>query len=263
MARNIIQSLKFGKQPVGFDAREFARRLEQGYLQERRETKFTKKVTFSPSSIGYGHGTCARFWYLAFEGGTWEEKTDAMGVANMANGSAAHDRIQKALKNTGMVISLEEEMRLEDPPVRGYIDAIIRMDDEIIIGEIKTTRQESFLPMQMSMKAKNNHMIQLLMYMKSQGRKYGFIMYENKNTQEYLVIPVEFTKENETKLEEVLDWLRQVRKAWDEQTLPERPFRKYKGNLSAICKECPLSTKCWEETEDGEVKIDKMQVPVF
>lgn len=263
MSRNIIQSLKFGKQPVLFDAREFGKRLEQGILGGRRESKFTTKKTFSPSSIGYGHGTCARFWYLAFEGGDWVETTDAMGIANMENGSAAHDRIQAALKRTGMVKSLEEEMTLSDPPVRGFIDAVVEMDGVPVVGEIKTTRQESFLPMQLSMKAKNNHMIQILLYMKAKAIKHGFVMYENKNTQEYLVIPVEYTPENEAKLETVLDWLRKVRKTWEDKTLPKRPFRLYKGGLSKVCQGCPLSKVCWEDNEEGTVEVEKMTVPEF
>jgi CRISPR/Cas system-associated exonuclease Cas4 (RecB family) len=257
MSREIVQGLKFRK-PAAFDGAAFSALVEKAYLDSRRESKHTQKVSFSPSSIGYGNGTCPRYWYLAFEGGHFEETTDALGVANMMNGTDAHTRLQKLFEQSGVLVATEVEVKLADPPIRGFIDALIRWEGEIVVGEIKTTRQEAFLFRQTSMKPAPNHLFQILIYMKGTGKSQGFLFYENKNTQEFLVIPVEMNERNEKILEDALEWLRTVRKAWEEdKTLPERPFRKN----NKICKNCPVYELCWNQTGPGEVNIPVMEVP--
>ena len=39
--------------------------------------RFQKKTTFAPSTLTYGAGECARYWYLAFEGGIFHDNADA------------------------------------------------------------------------------------------------------------------------------------------------------------------------------------------
>lgn len=257
MAREIIKNLKFKKQPGGFDADKLAGMLEDAYLSKRREPRKAKKYSFAPSSIAYGHGNCPRYWYLAFEGGTAIDNNDALGIANMENGSQAHERIQKLFEKTGTLVASEVEVKLSDPPVRGFIDVMIRWDDEVVVGEIKTTRQEAWMVRQNSMAPSANHLLQVLIYMKATGKKQGFLLYENKNTQEFLIIPVNMNEKNEKILEDVLEWLRTVYKAWQDQTLPTRPFRVN----NKICKNCPVQDWCWNGQPDGVVTIPVMEVP--
>jgi CRISPR/Cas system-associated exonuclease Cas4 (RecB family) len=254
----MIRNLRFRKEtPDGFSADKLAKMLEDAYLGQRREDKHTTKKTFSPSSIGYGHARCARYWYLAFEGNEFIETTDAIGVANMANGTLAHERIQGLFRETGILEEEELEITMEDPPIRGFADVVILWEGESVIGEIKTTRQESFEFRRTSMKPSANHLLQILIYMKATGKKTGFLLYENKNTQEFIVIPVRMTPKNEKTLENALTWLREVRKAWEDQTLPARPVKR---RDSVVCKQCPVYNVCWNETEDGELKIPLMEV---
>jgi hypothetical protein len=87
MGRKIIGNLKFKKADIdGFDANEFAKMLEEVYIGDGNQSGFKQKTTFSPSTIGYGHGNCGRYWFIAFEGAEFEEKFDAMARANMENG---------------------------------------------------------------------------------------------------------------------------------------------------------------------------------
>ena len=59
MSKSIIGSLKFKKVAAGdFDHVEFAKEIEEAYLSNRKTDSFTQKKTFSPSTIGYGHGNC-------------------------------------------------------------------------------------------------------------------------------------------------------------------------------------------------------------
>lgn len=257
MARAIIQTLHFRQPAEDYDLTELGNLLEQAYLAQSSGTKERKKETFAPSAIAYGHGTCPRYWYLAFNGCEMTDTVDAMGMANMMNGSAAHERIQKMFEETGTLVSAEVEVKMANPPIRGFIDLMIRWNDEIVIGEVKTAKQESFLFRQNSMKPTANHLIQLLIYLKATGKRRGFFFYENKNTQEYLIIPVELTESNEKIIEDVFGWLREVYQTYENETLPERPFSK----RNKICKNCPVFAECWERQPEGVIAVAPMEVP--
>lgn len=255
MARDIVQNLTF-RQKQSFDSASFSKFLEAQYLKSNRSGTRTKK-TFAPSSIGGYNGLCPRYWYLAFNEHDFEDNNDALGIANMANGTAAHSRIEKLLEDSGVPVDIEVEITLTDPPIRGFIDFMLEWDGEIVIGEFKTARQEVFLIRQAQMKPSAQHLIQVLIYLKATGKKSGFVLYENKNTQEFLVIPVELNDRNEKIISEVFDWLRMVYTNFEEGELPKRPFTK----RNKICKSCPLFNDCWEKQPEGTVDIPIMEVP--
>lgn len=258
MARDIVQGLYFRKQPDAFDVSELSKVLEEAYLAKRRPDGHTQKKSFAPSTVGYGHGTCARYWYLAFEGGNTVDLTDALGIANMSYGTQAHERIQGLMRDAGILIDDEVELLANDPPIRGFMDALVRWKGERVVGEIKTTRQEIFAHRQATMKPAGYHLLQVLIYMWITKCKHGFLLYENKNSQEFLIIPVEMNPENEKILNETLEWLRNTYKAWTDKTPPNRPFTKRSKN----CKNCPFFDHCWsDDSPEPTVEIPAMVVP--
>lgn len=264
MGRNIIKGIKI-RNTKGLNPTEIAEAIEKGFLNQRRPlSAWTEKSTFSPSTIGYGHGTCARYWNIVFRGlDNYTDTTDAMGVANMSLGSAFHEEIQKALGSAGLLVKSEQEIKIEDPPIRGFLDAIVNWKDEDLVCEIKTTRQESFIFKETSGKPSANHLLQILIYMRATGIKRGFLLYVNKNDQTMLVIPVEMDEENTKIIEEVFEWLRTVRKAYEEGVWPKRPFRKSRETglpSNNICRNCPVQQACFAR-EDGDVLIPLMEVP--
>jgi len=254
MASKLVKNLTFKKSTEGVDGAELAVLLEKAYLESNRNEFMTKK-TFSPSGIGYGKGRCPRYWFLAFNGADFEETNDAVGIANMENGTAAHERMEKMFQRTGILKESETELLIEDPPVRGFIDLIIDWNGEDAIGEFKTTRSEAFLNRQASMKPAGYHLLQILIYMEGRGAKQGFVIYENKNTQEILIIPVNMTEKNKEIVQEVFDWMRTVYSNWQDDNLPTRPFRKN----SKECKGCPLSETCWDGPK-GDVTIEALPI---
>jgi CRISPR/Cas system-associated exonuclease Cas4 (RecB family) len=260
LSRNIVSGLKFRRQPEGFDANELASLLEESYMKQRRQDKHTQKKTFSPSTIGYGHGTCPRYWFLAFTGAPFVETVDALGIANMANGTQAHERIEKLFDDSGIRLGNEIEITMVDPPIRGFADVEVDWKGEPVIGEIKTTRQEAFLVREASGKPSANHLFQILIYMRARDRKYGFLLYENKNSQEFLVIPIEMTERNAKILDNALDWMRTVYKSYQDETAPVRPWKK----PVKICQGCPVKDWCWsDESPEGVADIPKMEVPTL
>ena len=230
--------------------------LNDAYLSKKRESKFTQKNSFSPSTIGYGHGNCARYWFIAFNGSVFEENQDAVAIANMMNGTQAHERLQNLIKDMPWFKEEEREMLNQDPPVRGFADLILDVNDKEVVGEIKTAKEEIFLHKQTNMKPSGNHLIQLLIYMKINKSKEGFFIYENKNTQEVVVIPVDMNKENKELVEYTFEWMKDVWSAYKSDTLPTKSFTK----SSYTCKNCPVMKECYSR-EKGDIEIEKFEVP--
>lgn len=253
---SIVKNLKF-KKVEGFDPHKFAQMLEDAYISTARDGKNTKKSTFSPSTVGYGHGNCPRYWFIAFNGADFDETKDPGAIANMLNGTYAHDRIQKMMEKTGTVKHLEKEIKYDDPPIRGFVDAVIEWEGKDIVGEIKTAKSETFDVKAASNKPSGNHRIQILMYMKVLEIDEGFVMYENKNTQEICVIPISMNENNKKFIEEVFEWMRGVYAAYEANTLPTRTNTK----SSYQCKGCPVRAKCWKELGDGDTEMEALVVP--
>jgi CRISPR/Cas system-associated exonuclease Cas4 (RecB family) len=257
MGRDLIANLKFQKMAdsEGFDANEFSKMYEEAVLSGKRPNEFTQKKTFSPSGVGYGNGNCPRYWFIAFTGAEFENKTDAMGVANMDNGTYVHDRIQKNFAKTSVFKENEPEITHDDPPIRGFADSIIEWNGKEVVGEIKSAKQEIFDIRQAEMQGLPYHKIQLLTYMKIRGAKQGFFFYENKNDNSFLIIPINMDEKNSKLIEGVWDWMRKVYAAYEAGTLPERKFTK----STWACKGCPVFKTCWEDKKDlGEIDIEAL-----
>jgi CRISPR/Cas system-associated exonuclease Cas4 (RecB family) len=250
------------KQNEIFNAEAMIEKINSGYIVDRGP-KQTKKKTFAPSTIAYQHGQCPRYWFLAFDGNVFDDYTDAYGVANMSSGTMGHERIQNAMLKSGVAVeyindknekTTEFKVISNDPPIFGYGDVMLNWEGEEIIGEIKTMMSEAFEYRKKTNKPKGAHLIQLLLYMKILGKAKGALIYENKNNHEIMIIPVEVNDNYRQWIDYAFDWMRQVRKAWEGQTLPTKNYR---GN-SKICKTCPVKAAC-ANAGDGTIKIASLE----
>ena len=244
------------------DTQALVEKIQSGYTVKRVD-KFQTKKTFAPSTIAYSHGECPRYWYLAFDGATFEDNADAYGAANMTAGTLSHGRIQSAMMNAGVAKifrdddnqpTTEFKIRYDDPPIFGYGDAMIDWEGEEIVGEIKTMLNEGFEYRKKTLKPKTGHLIQLLIYMKILKKSKGVLIYENKNNHELLIIPVEVTDHYRQWIDNTFQWMRDVRKTWVERKLPTKNYR----SNSKICKTCPIQKACADAGE-GVVKIASME----
>jgi CRISPR/Cas system-associated exonuclease Cas4 (RecB family) len=233
---------------------DLIKKIQSGYVAERGP-KHTQKKTFAPSTIAYGHGECPRYWYLAFDGQTFEDHADPYGAANMTAGSLSHGRIQTAMRDSGILIEDEFKIINEDPPIFGYGDVMLDYKGERLVGEIKTVRNDDFEHKKLSRKPKMGHLMQLLMYMKVWKIRKGVMIYENKNNHELLTLPVIVNDQYRTWVDETFEWMRVVYKSWQDKQLPEIPYR----SNSRICKSCPIQKAC-AEAGDGTIKIKPMKL---
>ena len=227
--------------------------IQKGYIANRGP-RHQQKKSFAPSTIAYGHGECARYWYLAFDGGTFEDNADAFAGANMTNGTLSHNRIQAAMADAGILKEAEFKIISNDPPIFGYGDVILDWEGEELLGEIKTMMNEGFEYRKNNRKPKPGHLIQLLIYMKILQKRKAVLIYENKNNHELLILPVEINDYYKQWVNNAFDWMRSVRQAWVDRTLPEKNYR----SNSKICKSCPLAKTC-ADAGKGDVVINRLE----
>lgn len=225
-----------------FGIKEFNALLESTL---ERESGWKQKTSFAPSSLGY-HGQCPRYWYYAFKGEEFSYDPDPLGVANMNNGTSAGERIAGMLERAGILKGAEVELINEDPPIHGYIDALVMWQEQEVVVEIKTTRNSTFNSRANQNMVPGYQLLQLLIYMYLTDHERGFMLTENKDTNEFFVLPVKMTTKNRKLVEDTLDWMRTV-KANEE--LPTRPFTKSSPN----CKNCPVKKVCWAGYKRGSV----------
>jgi len=272
MGRSIVASIKTkpSYKRTGFTIAKLEQALEAGYLLSAREPGDKMKKSFAPSSIGYGKGTCPRFWHIAFGGAWFEETPDAVGVATMAHGTAAHERIQEALEKAGVTVAVtgkrtredsdsgrqEHEAKLDDPPIFGYIDLILEIDGERVVGEIKTTSSDIWRWRATYNKPAPYHLYQILIYMHITGLDHGFLMYEERDTFQIAIIEIRMDETNKKVLDDALEWMRAVHKNFtDGGEIPKAPWTK----KNKACRECPVFNKCWNI---GLADDDENRLPI-
>lgn len=251
----MLVQAKLNNKDAAFSAK-VGKIFEQGFLDRKREDGFMQKTSFAPSSIGPKYnGSCSRRWVLAFQGHQWEETTQAINVAIMEAGSDAHERLQKILVDAGVAVEIERELKLEYPPIRGFADAIINVDGQQYVGEFKTTRTEAFEYYQFSGKPNASHVLQVMIYMHITGLP-GFVMYQNSNSRELLVLPVELDEEL---LNYTLNWLKQVYDAYKANQLPTRDLYNRYEKPGPVCKNCPVRKAC-ADAPAGDITIGKFEI---
>ena len=255
MAKNLLNQLMQGAEqpPKSNSLDALIEKINSGYIA-KRGPKHQQKKSFAPSTIAYGHGECPRYWYLAFEGGEFEDYADPFAGANMTNGTKSHERIEQAIKDSGIYVDSEFKITHEDPPIFGFGDVLVEWEGEELLIEIKTAMQEGFEYRKRTRKAKLGHLIQVLIYMKILKKARAVIVYENKNNHELLAIPVAVNDYYIRWVDQAFDWMREVRKAWEDKKLP---IKHYRSN-SKICKTCPLAKVC-ASAGTGEIDIKSLE----
>lgn len=256
--RDITQNTTFRSGAGDFNAKDFSDFFKGLYTDKIRPAQEKTKKSFAPSGIGYGSGTCPRYWHLAFSGVEFIENTDELAIANMENGKYVHERLQKMFQDSALEVELEREIRNEYPPIFGFADIVMKWEGQDVIGEIKSMKEEMYALRRVNMQPVPYHKLQLLIYMAVTGIKEGFLFYENKNTQEFMIIPVSMTERNQKIVDQTFEWMRTI---WDnfnaeEPKLPERPFKK----SSKECKYCPIKDACWKTVDDGDESFPPLVV---
>jgi CRISPR/Cas system-associated exonuclease Cas4 (RecB family) len=265
MTKNLIKQMMKRVEDKShiLDASALIEKINSGYVVNNKPAH-TKKTRFAPSTLVWGYGECPRYWHFAFDGNIFERNDAPYDVANMRSGTLSHDRIQDAMLDAEVAMRFTDEKTgkpttefkviNEDPPIMGYCDAMLVIDGEEIVGEIKTMRSEAFDSYKIKNEPNKGHIMQLLIYMKILKKQKGTLIYENKNNHELLVFPIEVTDAYIEWMDNAFEWMREVVKTWKDKTIPQKNYR----SNSKICKGCPVKAVC-ATAEPGVVKLKSLE----
>ena len=219
--------------------------LLNDFLKERQSTSDEKRAVivkdriknktfkFSPSSVA----KCSREVVYAMLGYPKTEiPTRVLRIFD--NGDSMHERYQNWFGEMGILISPELEIYDEDLGVSGRTDALIRLDNELILVELKSANWRAFERMQKTREPKEDYVLQLQLYLHLTGIEKGIILIENKNDQSILEFAVTYDIDIANKL------IHKINKCLDHArngALPERDYEK----SSFECKYCDFNTLCW------------------
>lgn len=232
--------------------KELIGKIESSFKGEVK-TGEIKKTGFSASSLFYATspGNCPRRWSLVFQGvAESHDEWEYFNRRAVHAGSSAHDQLQEMIREENPGVVIEEEFKITNPTMRGFIDAYF--PDENIPLEIKTCNARSFEIRKEKMEATEYQLRQLLVYMKVKKAKLGLMLYECRDTFEIIIIPVVMTPEREAYIDKVFDWMREVEKAKNDGELI-KVFAGRRSN-SRICASCPIKKAC-DEAPEGTVDI--------
>jgi len=236
---------------ISINSNDIIKKIHEGYeAQSKIKDGVRVRKGFTASGLTYGAGHCPRMWYLWFEGNEAKSNNDWYSVANMDSGNDRHTRIQDAMDTAGILITKEAILKNEDPVISMRTDAIIKWEDQEILTEIKTMSEDSF---QRAYKPRKYHVEQLLIYMRVMKKTFAYLIYESKNSHEMKFFDIHINQKYKDFTNYLWDWMKKVQKAFDDQTLPENPYRnKYN---SKVCKSCDFFEACQTKPE-GVIKIE-------
>ncbi|ANS04406.1 CRISPR-associated protein Cas4 [uncultured Mediterranean phage] len=161
------------------------------------------RTHFSPSQAHL----CPRALYYHMLGYN-QDPIASQSLRRMGMGTVFHEFIENKLTETGLLVSSEVEVTYDDPPIRGFYDAVAKRpeDGKDILLEVKSMAEPKN-PKYAQYLPRHDHLIQWNLYSLMTGINEGIIFYINKNNQEYIICE---TERNESIIENTLEKFRTV-----------------------------------------------------
>lgn len=213
--------------------------------QNLRTTSNKIRAKFWPSELAY----CDREIYHRWKG-QHRAKYRPTTLRMFEDGSVAEDRITRYLKEMGLLISAQEQLP-QNPFFSGRIDHLYSIGGEKVINEFKRVNNNSFLRIKSQNQANFAHEVQMNVYLWAFKLGLGTILYENRDTAEFLCFHV---KQNEGLLRWVFEKIAKLKNYIDNEISPPR----CRSTGRWICPYCyPLISTNAEEDQRYENLIIK------
>ena len=145
------------------------------YLKTRPKDNRAKNC-FHPSSL---HKSARELYHLYLEGDNSQEFEPRIKRI-FDNGHAVHDRLQTYLGNAGVLLQAEVPVRSREYEIIGHTDGILSMGGVKGILEIKSMNANTFYS---TYEPKEEHLIQVNIYMFCTGIERACLLYECKDDQ--------------------------------------------------------------------------------
>lgn len=216
------------------DKDSLARAIDR-YL-DGKEGGGEKKITGFHPSYGY---KCKRRWVLLFRGAEYEKKFTSRTQRIFDNGHEVHARWRDYFRGMGILVDAEVEVKVNKPvPIRGHADGIIQWDGNKLY-ELKSISPNRFEFRRMYKKPDDRTYRQAQLYLWALNLETGFVIYENKGTQEVLIFEIH---QDEEVVQKELKRFTKIYEMYQEGNVPARPYKRE----SQDCRDCDLETYCWE-----------------
>lgn len=168
-------------------------------------------------------------------------------------GNAVHEKWQRLFLRGGLSKVHELDRTCYDKRYNLYyspdiICRIAEFSEEPMIGEIKSMNSYSFD----CWKRHPSAVLQLQLYLYLTGLKHGFVLCENKNTQE---IKIEYYKFDAEKVEPYLQRLEKIREYCNDLRAKNRLICRPSGCTEPNCKKCEncvVKSTCWNLAGGGQ-----------
>jgi hypothetical protein len=145
------------------------------YLKSRPQDKRRIRC-FHPSSL---HKSAESLYRAYFEGDSCNEfKPRFLRIFD--NGHSVHERLQRYLKEIGVLVEPEVPVENEKYEIAGTCDGIVQLGSKKGVLEIKSINTSGFYSMH---EPKPEHLIQINVYMFCLDIPRGCLVYENKDNQ--------------------------------------------------------------------------------
>lgn len=191
------------------------------YDEEEEDDSSVDETKFFRASSAH---LCPRaLWYIQM--GYKREPPSIQSKRRMKVGTLFHEFIREKLRGRGLVVDEEGRVEMDDPPLVGHFDNIIRRpgENEQYLLEIKSFADPP--PNVRLTLPRSDHVIQWNLYAFLTKLVHGMLFYINKNNQTYYI---EEQTLNHSIVDPVLEKLRMVRAAVLEgQRIPYQPNEKH------------------------------------
>ena len=145
-----------------------------------------RKGGFYPSSLG---NLCDRFLYNSYNGLIVEQVIDPITRRIFDCGDYLGYRYEKYFEKMGILLGTETPVRCDLPPISGRLDFLIKHEKTgTALIELKSINQRGFLALK---GPKDDHYIQIQIYLNLTNNLNGIVLYENKNDQSIKAFAVE------------------------------------------------------------------------
>ena len=197
------------------------------YYQDKRDERDKNKFYISDAA------KCPRQIFFKFKKAPRKEMEPRI-LRIFAQGDYIHLRLMRDLFSLGIVVASE----IKIPPkedISGRADAIVRFNNELYLVDFKSVNSSILRGME---EAKEDHILQIQLYLHFFNLKKGILFYEGKDNSEIKEFPVEYDKKLAQK---VLNDFKRLKINLEKNLVPQT-LSDYPENWQ--CKYCQFKEIC-------------------
>lgn len=168
------------------------------------------------------------------------------------DGELHHQAIVKQLEEAGINVTMKEApLRDKERNISGKLDALIKINSNYYVLEIKTINRYGFDEICRE-GPREEHVLQLQLYLhyvqnifKIEARQ-GIILYKNKDTSRFVDFPIDY---DESYAQNFFNQMKVIEQHIANNTLPERPYERTDWH----CQYCDYELVCWHGAVEKKI----------